>query len=466
VNIAPENEGMCVGGGADEGDHGDHGDGGHGDADHGSAVISAEAIVAAAHEAGTSRAGCYRPSAGHTTDCLFAGEATEAECTGDDTWLPESGSCTDRLATAACYDTGKAPDCAFDTGITKAACDARGGAWWMEYNENNNPLVDSNDDIFWSNTCGSKMEAAMAGGDGRSSRAAIVEVEDHMTGAHKGGCYESGTNMDCVFAEEFTSFGDDAYKKEMCEAMGAGTHSWYPESSSCEKRMDAAGCYTGQSDITDADGNVIHPAHTVYCVYARYYGKDHPDQLAANNVVADAAGSSRHAAPLDTKAKCDAVGGSWYYESTSCKARLEEHDASVSGCYSGMVPENQADYHKMTCKKEGPHTSKATCPTGPGGAGWYEETTSCGAADPDKLAAYECVEGAGCYNRLGHGCECPTGANAVFIDGAPIGSLRDDGSSTCDDAAGKSDGTPPPGMTNGCGCQCFCGTADTGPCGA
>ena len=29
VNIAPGNEGMCVGGGADEGDHGDHGDHGH-----------------------------------------------------------------------------------------------------------------------------------------------------------------------------------------------------------------------------------------------------------------------------------------------------------------------------------------------------------------------------------------------------------------------------------------------------
>ena len=72
----------------------------------------------------------------------------------------------------------------------------------------------------------------------------------------------------------------------------------------------------------------------------------------------------------------------------------------------------------------------------------------------------------GCYNRLGHWCECPTGPNAVFIDGAPIGSLRDDGTSTCDDAAGKSDGVPPPGMINDCGCQCFCGTPETGPCGA
>jgi hypothetical protein len=340
----------------------------------------------------------------------------------------------------------------------------------MEYNAKSHP-------DYAGNTCGDQMEAAMAGGDdaghgGGGHGGHGSAVEDHMTGVHKGGCYERGTKMDCVFASEFWSTGDDASDETMCEAMGAaGTHSWIPESSSCVKRMDAAGCYTGQSDITDADGNVIHPKHTVYCVYARYYGKDDPNQLAANNVVADAAGSSRHAAPLDTKAKCDAVGGSWYYESTSCKERLDEHDASPSACYSGMVPENQADYHKMTCKNEGPHISEATCPTGRGGAGWIEETTSCGGADHDQLAAYECVEGAGCYNRDGHKCECPTGPNAVFIDGAPIGSLRDDGSSTCDNAAGKSDGnvywlTKENNSPDGCGCQCFCGTPDTEPCGA
>jgi hypothetical protein len=439
-------------------------------ADDGMIADTPEEIRDMIHGADVSGDGCYGV-VGHEIDCFFADESSKEKCEADVAAAgrgmvsADSGNCAKRLASAACYGPNHKIDCAYDTGITKADCDARGGSWWMEYNAKSHP-------DYAGNTCGDQMEAAMAGGDdaghgGGGHGGHGSAVEDHMTGVHKGGCYERGTKMDCVFASEFWSTGDDASDETMCEAMGAaGTHSWIPESSSCVKRMDAAGCYTGQSDITDADGNVIHPKHTVYCVYARYYGKDDPNQLAANNVVADAAGSSRHAAPLDTKAKCDAVGGSWYYESTSCKERLDEHDASPSACYSGMVPENQADYHKMTCKNEGPHISEATCPTGRGGAGWIEETTSCGGADHDQLAAYECVEGAGCYNRDGHKCECPTGPNAVFIDGAPIGSLRDDGSSTCDNAAGKSDGTPPPGMTNGCGCQCFCGTADTGPCGA
>ena len=346
------------------------------------------------HGADVSRDGCYGV-VGHEIDCFFADESSKEKCEADVAAAgkgmvsTDSGNCAKRLASAACYGPNHKLDCAFNTGITETECQ---GTWMIEYNAKSHP-------DYAGNTCGDQMEAAMAGGDdaghgggdhgdhGDADHGSAVE--DHMTGAHKGGCYEEGVKMDCVFAGEFDSFGDDALKKEMCEAMGAeGTHSWYDVSSSCEKRMDAAGCYTGQSDITDADGNVIHPKHTVYCVYARYYGKDHPDQLVANNVGKDVL----HAAPLDTKAKCDAVGGSWNYESPACKARLEEHDASVSGCYSGMVPENQADYHRMTCKKEGPHISAATCPTGPGGAGWYEESTSCGAADPDKLAAYECVE--------------------------------------------------------------------------
>ena len=83
--------------------------------------------------------------------------------------------------------------------------------------------------------------------------------------------------------------------------------------------------------------------------------------------------------------------------------------------------------------------------------------TRCALPSPQKV---------GCYNRLSHACECPTGDNAVFVDGLPIGSLRDDGTNTCDDAEEKSDNRPPPTMTAGCNCECMCGTPETEPCGA
>jgi hypothetical protein len=297
--------------------------------------------------------------------------------------------------------------------------------------------------------------------------------EDHMTGVHKGGCFSHAVDkaVACVFDDKFVTTGSDEGDKAKCEAMSdPTTHMWIPDSSSCTLRLHTAGCHTGKSNIYDDDGKtVIHPRNTVYCAYGGHYDKDElANQLKANNNVAEAAGHGKdaHAAPLNTKTKCEAVGATWMQTSDKCKQRIDDHDASVSGCYHGAHPDyEEEDFHKVTCKKEGPHVSEATCPIGQGGARWTEKAISCGHRDPDKLAAYECVEGMGCYNRLSHACECPTGPNAVFVDGLPIGSLRDDKTNTCDDAEEKSDNTPKPSMTKGCKCECFCGTEETGKCG-
>ena len=130
----------------------------------------------------------------------------------------------------------------------------------------------------------------------------MVEVEDHDGRAQ--GRLLTGIKMDCVFASEFWSTGDDV-DETMCEAMAPPARTLVPGV------VVVRGGWTppaATGSRTPTRTNVIHPAHTVYCVYAATTARP-PGPAVANNVV-DAAGSTPRRAARH-EGEVDAVGGSW-----------------------------------------------------------------------------------------------------------------------------------------------------------
>ena len=148
-------------------------------------------------------------------------------------------------------------------------------------------------------------------------------------------------------------------------------------------------------------GRARAPARHLLSFCHRTTVQHHPEDDDIVNVLAPlistaSAFNTPDAAPLNTKTKCEAVGATWYQTSDSCKQRIEDHDASVSGCYHGAHPDYEEEMLAADIEQQGPssvygvYAPPGAPPPGAGAAGgggdWLQGAASLAASNPELAA--------------------------------------------------------------------------------
>jgi hypothetical protein len=187
-------------------------------------------------------------------------------------------------------------------------------------------------------------------------------------------------------------FAGEATDAANCTA-GGGT--FIATSSSCSERLKSGGCFDTATNKTAClfAGEVTGESACTGTWINEYSATSHPQD----------AGST-------------------------CMDRIDSFD----GCYLGHPS------HNVTCENKGATQQSCT-------GSWLPNVAKCGYTTTS--TSWVCTPNWGCYNRLSsHSCECP--GNNVNVNGVPINA------SSCNNAAGMSDMSPPPMWTEACACTC------------